>query len=80
MFSDLNLNSTTISDGLTFSCKCYLPLVTGRIKIDIDIKVTLIAEIQRNVIDSDGNFPTQDAAAMETARLLSDHSLVTIRL
>ena len=35
---------------------------------------------QRNVIDSDGNFPTQDAAAMETARLLSDHSLDTIRL
>ena len=46
----------------------------GWIKIDIDIKVTLIA-IQRNLIDSDGNFPTKDAAPiMDTARLLSDQT------
>ena len=38
--------------------------------------MTLIAAVQRNVIDSDGSFPRQDAAAMETARLLPDHSLV----
>ena len=55
----------------------------GWIKIDIDIKVTLIA-IQRNLIDSDGNFPTQDAAPMDNARLLSDqtdhHNLIGISL
>ena len=30
--------------------------------------------IQRNLIDSDGNFPTQDAAPMDTGRLLSDQT------